>query len=66
MLEYLHLFSYHPLNPTSFEMTEILQTTHSERSLIKIEDKITTYSHHKSFLKKITKINKKIRLIVYL
>ena len=50
--KYLYLFSYHPLNFGSFKMTEILQTTHLERNLFKIENKITSYSQHRIILKK--------------
>ena len=47
--KYIYLFSYNPLNLDSFKMTEILQTTQLERNLCKIENKITRYSHHRSF-----------------
>ena len=47
--KYLYLFSYHPLNLSSFKMTEIRK---QQRKISEIENKITRYSHHISFLEK--------------
>ena len=50
--KYTHLLSYHPLNLGSLKMTEILNTTQLKRTLFKIENKITSYSHYRIFLEK--------------
>ena len=49
-LEYIYILSYHPWNPNSFNMDQILHTTQLEKDLLKIEKKITKYIYHKEFL----------------
>ena len=41
ILEYIYLLSYHPWNPNSSNMDQILHTTQVEKDLSKIEKKIT-------------------------
>ena len=50
ILEYIYILSYHPWNPNSFDMDQILHTTQLEKELLKIEKKVTKYNYHKEFL----------------
>ena len=50
ILEYIYILSYHPWNPNSFNMDQILHTTQLEKDLLKVEKKITKYNYHKEFL----------------
>ena len=50
LLQYLYILSYHPSNPTSFEMPEILTEIRLKRNLLNIERNIRRYIHHKEFL----------------
>ena len=50
ILEYIYILSYHPWNPNSFNMDQILHTTQVEKDLLKIEKKITKYNYHKEFV----------------
>ena len=50
ILEYIYRHSYHPWNPNSFNMDQILHTTQLAKDLLKIEKKITKYNYHKEFL----------------
>ena len=47
ILEYIYILSYHPWNPNSFNMDQILHTTQLEKDLLKIEKKITKYNYYK-------------------
>ena len=49
-LQCLYILSYHPLNLTSIEMSEIPTKTRLKRNLLNIRRKITRYIHHKEFL----------------
>ena len=50
LLQYLYILSFHPSNPTSFEMPEILNKIGLKRNLLNIERKKTRYIHHKETL----------------
>ena len=50
ILEYIYILSYHPWNPSSFNMDQILHTTQLEKNLLKIEKKITKYNYQEDFL----------------
>ena len=52
ILEYIQILSYHPWNPNSFNMGQILHKTQLEKNLLKIEKKITKYNYNKEFLEK--------------
>ena len=41
ILEYISILSYHPWNPNSSNMGQILHTTQVEKDLLKIEKKTT-------------------------
>ena len=50
ILEYIYIPSYHPWNPNSFNMDQILHTRQLEKNLSKIEKKITKHNYHNQFL----------------
>ena len=50
LLQDLYVLSYHPSNPTSFEIPEILTEIRLKTNLLNIEIKITRYIHYTEFL----------------
>ena len=58
ILEYIYIPSYHPWNPNSFKVDQILHTRQLEKNLSKIEKKITKHNYHKQFLES-SKCNRK-------